>query len=266
MFYEKHWFGNSETYDIYPLINENFPFHFHRSYEMIFLIEGVLTVNVETRPYRMNIGEVAFIFPNQVHSLVPDGAYKCMIVIFAPELIGQFSSKYRKWIPQINVFPSCFAAEELLQFQNPYQVKGFLYTMCGELVEHTDFIGSDRQSSQFLLLHQILTFIDEHLNETCTLAQAAKNLQYEYSYLSRFFSDTMGMTYTSYLNQYRINRASYLLRNNLDSIAAIAMQCGYDTIRTFNRNFRQITGTTPAVYRNSGGHMITGSVQRLPVR
>lgn len=255
MFYEKHWFGNQESYDIYPLENVTFPFHFHRSFEMVFLLEGSLTVHVENTPYRMASQDVAFLFPNQVHSLVAEGPYKCMIFIFAPELVGQFFSRYGKCIPACNVFSYRPLTQTAFQFRNYYQLKSFLYQMCGELLEHTDFKSLDKKNSQFLLLHQILTYIEEHINETCTLLQAAAALEYEYTYLSRFFAETMDMTYTAYLNQYRINRACYLLRNGGDTVADIAMQCGYDTIRTFNRNFKRLTGMSPAAYRIDSRHM-----------
>ena len=56
----------------------------------------------------------------------------------------------------------------------------------------------------------------------------------------------LGISYTEYLNKYRINRALYMLSNqNHVQIQQIAEECGYDSLCSFNRNFKHFTGRTP---------------------
>lgn len=59
----------------------------------------------------------------------------------------------------------------------------------------------------------------------------------------------MNITFTEYLNNYRISQACYLLKNSNQSIGEIAINCGYNSLRTFHRNFRKITEMTPNEYR-----------------
>jgi AraC-like DNA-binding protein len=65
------------------------------------------------------------------------------------------------------------------------------------------------------------------------------------AYFSRFFKRISGMTFSEYLNHIRVNRAIDLIRNRDLSMTEIAMDCGFGTIRNFNRVFRQITGYSP---------------------
>ncbi|MBQ7717835.1 MAG: AraC family transcriptional regulator, partial [Clostridia bacterium] len=56
----------------------------------------------------------------------------------------------------------------------------------------------------------------------------------------------MGMSFTEYLNRFRINRAVYLLSTeNKIPVSDVAHLCGFDSLCSFNRNFKRITGTTP---------------------
>lgn len=55
------------------------------------------------------------------------------------------------------------------------------------------------------------------------------------------------MTFSQYLNIIRLEKAIYLLNHNTRqlSITDIASCCGFDTIRHFNRVFRELTGFSP---------------------
>ena len=65
------------------------------------------------------------------------------------------------------------------------------------------------------------------------------------AYFSRFFKKISGMTFSQYLNHIRVNKAIDLIRSGEQSMTEISRLCGFDTIRNFNRVFRQITGYSP---------------------
>lgn len=247
--YEKHWFGESESFQAYPLRDFSFPYHFHRSYELICVIAGSINLNLDDKLYCLSEGDIAYIFPNQLHSFVTNGESLIMIVIFSPELIPDFTSKYYNKLPVNPIIKYSTLHENDFAFRNTYQRKSFVYSICSALIENTAFAPIHSQSDRLKLLHQILSYIENHLDDSCTLAEVAIELGYDYTYLSKFFQSKMGQSYTSYLNQYRITHACHLLNNSSDSISTIAMKCGYESIRTFNRNFRKIMGTPPDQYR-----------------
>ena len=59
------------------------------------------------------------------------------------------------------------------------------------------------------------------------------------------------MSFTEYLNHYRITQATQLLKNTEEKVTNIAFQVGYENLRTFNRNFQKIVGMRPNIYRHS---------------
>ena len=49
--------------------------------------------------------------------------------------------------------------------------------------------------------------------------------------------------------EYRINESVYILKNTNKKIIDIALDCGFNSLRTFNRNFKEVYGMTPNEYR-----------------
>lgn len=71
----------------------------------------------------------------------------------------------------------------------------------------------------------------------------------------RIFEQVVGVTPGQYMLRARLHRAAVKLRSCADTIAAIALDCGFDDLSTFNRQFRRATGLTPGAYRARRAHL-----------
>ena len=81
------------------------------------------------------------------------------------------------------------------------------------------------------------------------MGDLSKKLEYSTVYLSRFFHENTGMPYHEYVRMVKMNHACYLLKNTRESILDVSLQCGYASISSFNRSFKQIVGMNPTEYR-----------------
>ncbi|WP_068250389.1 helix-turn-helix transcriptional regulator [Janibacter corallicola] len=70
------------------------------------------------------------------------------------------------------------------------------------------------------------------------------------AHFSRQFTATFGETPHRYLQRRRIERAMALLRDHDRTVTDVAMAVGYDSLGTFSRTFREITGRTPSAFRD----------------
>ncbi len=69
------------------------------------------------------------------------------------------------------------------------------------------------------------------------------------AYFSRQFKQAFGVPPHRYLLTRRIERAKALLRDSDLSITEIALEAGWDSLGTFGRTFRDITGESPSELR-----------------
>ncbi len=65
----------------------------------------------------------------------------------------------------------------------------------------------------------------------------------------RIFEQVVGITPGQYMLRTRLHRAAVRLQRSREAIAAVALECGFDDLSTFNRQFRRATGMTPGAYR-----------------
>jgi AraC family transcriptional regulator len=70
-------------------------------------------------------------------------------------------------------------------------------------------------------------------------------------HLARVFRAQERRTPGDYLQQLRVRAASHRLREPGDSVAAIAVECGFADQSHLTRVFRKFTGTTPAQFRRA---------------
>ncbi|QKS73054.1 helix-turn-helix transcriptional regulator [Paenalkalicoccus suaedae] len=251
VFFEHHGMEKQESFRAFTMTTQRFPLHFHRAYELLFVHDGELQVTIDQTVYDLNKHDMAFIFPNQVHELKAKDGSNISIVLFSPELIGRFFMDYKGFVPTNNVI-HLGETPNVEGLTSIYRQKSFLYDVCGRLVDHTDFRPIEH-STKTEAFHQILLYVDAHFGEDCTLKAVAKDVQYDYAYLSKLFIHMTNMSFTEYVNHYRVSQACYMLKNSQRSIGEIAISCGYTNLRSFNRNFKRIVGDSPKVFRELGG-------------
>ncbi len=98
-------------------------------------------------------------------------------------------------------------------------------------------------------ISRALDYISLHYMEPLKIQALAKWCYMSETHFRRMFSLYMKMGPVEYINLVRIQNACDYLRKGDDSIADIAHKCGFSTLSTFNRNFKQITGSSPRVWR-----------------
>lgn len=91
------------------------------------------------------------------------------------------------------------------------------------------------------------------LNDENFSSYLAKNTGYEYSYISRLFSETEGKTIEHYFILQKIERVKELLFYDELTLSQISYELNYSSPQHLSRQFKQITGITPTDYKKLGG-------------
>jgi AraC-like DNA-binding protein len=95
----------------------------------------------------------------------------------------------------------------------------------------------------------ILRRMEAAPHERHSLRELAQDTAMSPYHLLRVFEQVVGVTPHQYLLRTRLRQAAIRLRQSGHSVAAIAADCGFGDLSTFNRQFRRLIGATPTVYR-----------------
>ena len=83
------------------------------------------------------------------------------------------------------------------------------------------------------------------------LEKAAGIAALEKSYFSSYFRAKIGITFTDWLRQVRVRKATELLKAEDFSITEVAYEVGFADLRTFERAFKKHTRMTPREFKKS---------------
>ena len=253
MFYQNHDSLETDRLKLENRIDFSFPPHLHSSFEFIIVTEGEMDVSVDGTVYILHEGEALLIFPNQVHSLETKQHSCHFLCIFSPKLVQAYTKQISSKIPIDNKFrPDYLYVEQLASLtasDSIMKVKGTLYSICAVFDENRTYTEKCVEDNE--LISKIFKFVENNFSGNCTLDALSKHTSYHYVYLSKYFKRCTGICFTDYVNRYRISEACYILQNSAQTILQTAYDCGFDSLRSFNRNFKNIMGMSPTNYQAS---------------
>lgn len=106
-------------------------------------------------------------------------------------------------------------------------------------------------SPKRFVLQPALEYIHRNYMEPCTIEMLSALCHVSQTHFRRLFLSVMGTSPLQFLNTTRIIHACTALNTTEDPVTAIAQSVGIPSISSFNRNFQQVMGVSPRVYRNS---------------
>lgn len=69
--------------------------------------------------------------------------------------------------------------------------------------------------------------------------------------MGSLFRDTLGITFNTFINNIRLEKAKLMLKKNDMTVTEIAFECGFGSIRSMNRIFLKQLGCSPTEYRKA---------------
>ena len=99
------------------------------------------------------------------------------------------------------------------------------------------------------IIKSSLEFIRKHYQEKIYIRDLAGNASMNEQYFCRFFKKILGKSPITYINEYRIKQAIILLQTTDSPVMDICLDCGFNNLGNFLREFKKDTGFTPLQYR-----------------
>lgn len=115
--------------------------------------------------------------------------------------------------------------------------------------EEESIVGRHRQRSpEQERMERIQVYVTCNARQEITLDDIARHVGMNRTSFCIFFKKATGKTFVTYLNEYRIELACRLLKQQKDSVAEICYQAGFNNVPYFNRVFKKLKGVAPSEY------------------
>lgn len=96
----------------------------------------------------------------------------------------------------------------------------------------------------------VCEYMQANFNRQVYLAELAELAQLSEYHFCRMFKQSMAQTPQAYLLAIRIEQAKLLMRTDHESVADIAVQCGFANQSHMGRYFKKLVGLSPRQYRS----------------
>lgn len=280
--YDNNGVASVSIYDV-----KEYPMHYHKNPEMIFVIRGA--ARVHTSYYTIDrVGENEFIFINSgtIHNIEQVRGETCRIMsihfrmeninrLYNMSPVAAFSiasfdeysspeiiSGLRRYL--VNVAELFFRpdrdsgtdfSEAVLECYT-YMINNFQWFYYDDYILHN--YPQRIPLSQINRVEKVLDYIEERFRERVTLSQAADAFFLNKYYLSHLVKDTLGMSFQDILNAIRLNNALRPLLETKKSVEEIAEECGFSSASYMRKAFYVHAKLPLSAYRKRYGGRVLG--------
>lgn len=274
--YKKHK-KDDFHYNTYPCtIPLDFPrvnLHWHNEMEIIYIKKGSGVINVSLKDYEVSEGDIVPVFPGELHSINAEHM-EYENIIFGTGILK--SCEENDWsnihiIKALNertinikipitakdayyqTMKICLdtADQATKEMNEGYSlvVKSQLFLFLYELYKNRLEKPERHSTAHIELIRTVLSWIKLHYMEKITVDDAAAITGYSKSYFMKIFKEHSGESFLSYLIDYRLDIARYLLIESDDPVNIVSENCGFDNFSYFIRKFKEKYGLSPLKYR-----------------
>jgi len=255
-----------------PNLSDFFFWHFHPEYELVFIDGANGTRHVGQHISKYEGSDLVFIGSDIPHLNFDYGVktlYEKIVVHIKPHFLQEplSSTPELNAIHQIFEFskhgiafgPQCKAAvgdrlkklhllsyfEQFVEILTIFQI---LATSNEIELLHTHPVVNPHNEKEQGRLRLIYQFLDNNYRRKIELEEVAALSNLTSPAFCRYFKRITKLTFTEFVNHYRVDKAKKLLRQDFN-ITETCFQCGFESISYFNKVFRKVTGENPLAFK-----------------
>lgn len=248
-----------------------YPIHWHNSIEIIYVLKGKISVNIDTDSFEILERELEIVNINESHKIYSSDENQVLIFHIDP----YFFEKYYKDIN--NIFFYTNTSDDNAQNSDEYdelryllsiilceyvqkiqdydkEIESTLIDLLYFLINNFHYLTYEKEelkekTEQLARYHRIARYIFNNYNNNITLQDIAKEEFLSPDYLSHEIKNATGHSFTDLINLTRVEESVKLLLDSDLSISDIADEVGFSHVRYLNKNFKYYYNCTPLQYR-----------------
>ncbi|MGG0792128.1 helix-turn-helix domain-containing protein [Peribacillus simplex] len=243
--------------------------HIHLGIEILFVIRGEIEVMVNQDSYHLAENDLMLINANDVHTVK---GHEDNVVLLLQIPLHSIEQHY----PDIHVcYFDCRSSKEdnglyllfdqirqllaeilIAHYQeqdgSELEINSQIFKLVTLLIRNfkTTHLGQNRfNEMKDERIRDILTFIEKNYRKQMSFEEIAKRQYLSLYYLSRYFKQAVGVSFSQYVKQIRLKSAVHELLYTDHNIMKVSLNNGFPNVKAFNKAFKEMYNQTPAEYR-----------------
>ena len=254
--------------------------HYHPEYEIMLVKEGKGNRFIGDTITAFTAGDLILLGPNIPHCYrsteessekVTTQRNSCILLHFTEASIGNDLLNLPEARPICHLLQRChqglivkgntakmisWLAEDLITLKGFQRWQSFLEILSQladstETEQITTTIQVAYNEKESARLGDLFEWISLNYSSPMRLSDAARVASMSENAFSRYFAQRTGKTFSSYIQELRLQKAARLLIEKKISVTEICYECGYNNISNFNRQFLNYYHMSPALYRKN---------------
>lgn len=268
--YESFTYSTSHIHTIFHDLrinsqrSSNAQMHWHESIELIYVLEGICSIESDTSYTLVHPGELSIISCNENHRVrykMPLTHYYCLIIspLDCDQLPFSLENTSFERIIKDSFILELFLkiTDELSKHPKFYEftVKSMITRLIIELVrQHTSttqllITSSIQKDPKMLLVQKAILYIHTHFTENLSLEELCLHIGVSKYYLCRIFKEITQKTVIQFINELKCQYAQKLISESDYTINQISEMCGFNSLPYFYRTYKKYMGVTPSTYK-----------------
>ena len=265
----QYYYDNLELFDFHCI-----EWHWHREFEFLYVESGEIICGIGEKQIILSKGDAIFINSKILHRFYASSGGVIPNFVCMPEFIAPENSLvYKKYILPIissNMSFQCFQIAEPWQARIIQIMIKIMGTQENEKIRELSTLAllqnlwlifyenvklSGKEEVQTVdeaaqkRVQLMMQYIHENYNHEMSLDEIASHIGISKSTALNLFQRFLHTTPVSYLIGYRLQAASWLLKNTNKKVKTIAYESGFRNVDYFCRLFKRRYHLTPSEYR-----------------
>ena len=237
------------------LENPHIPAHWHEAMEILFCLNGSITIHVEQEILSLSRNQLIVFDSKEVHSIHSDSNLYMFLCIHVDKKQLSINPKSTQYIHLCQLAHSMTRTNVTNESTSAMRSDGTALLMLADLIRYFSVYSLPEMTAapdpSNDTIREIITYVNEHYTEKLSLDDVSARVGFSREYFCRFFKQHMGITFLRYLNEVRISHAGRLLTSTSLSISEVMNESGFTNQTLFNRLFKEIYGASPRQIRSS---------------
>lgn len=244
----------------------HYPLHWHHNLEFDLVLEGYIRGRIGGKQVEIGPGEIFFVNSGELHETDArdNTMMRSVTVLLSDEMLREYCPDLEEWYFSFEQgsFQQERLAELILRCARIQQEKAPFYELelsielrriCQILLRECrkkkESQGSGQKRLSTKRVKTCISYMEQNYDSSLSIRDMAEVMGMTPAYFSRFFHQSTGQTFHSYLTWIRLSNAQRQLLETDATVMDLALSNGFPNVKSFINAFQKEYGMTPARFR-----------------